>query len=205
MIEEKEALVESMINGSEAAFDELYRSYSGKLYRMAYFITGNRSDSEDLLQETFVKCYLYKSKLKQTERFEPWLYQILVRTAWRLERKKKGRAEISYEGILENEEEKKSAEHIREDKKADEPLESVLEAETAKEIQAALNHMDIKYRTVIFLYYYNELSTREIAHITGVLEGTVKSRLHKARKLLKDLLKADGTEKTERERGFCHG
>ena len=205
MIEEKEALVESMINGSEAAFDELYRSYSGKLYRMAYFITGNRSDSEDLLQETFVKCYLYKSKLKQTERFEPWLYQILVRTAWRLERKKKGRAEISYEGILENEEEKKRAEHIREDKKADEPLESVLEAETAKEIQAALNHMDIKYRTVIFLYYYNELSTREIAHITGVLEGTVKSRLHKARKLLKDLLKADGTEKTERERGFCHG
>ncbi len=205
MIEEKGALVESMINGSEAAFDELYRSYSGKLYRMAYFITGNRSDSEDILQETFVKCYLYKSKLKQTERFEPWLYQILVRTAWRLERKKKGRAEISYEGILENEEEKKSAEHIREDKKADEPLESVLEAETAKEIQAALSNLDIKYRTVILLYYYNELSTREIAHITGAMEGTVKSRLHKARKLLKDLLKADGTEKTEMERGFCHG
>uniref|UniRef100_UPI003261BA42 RNA polymerase sigma factor n=1 Tax=Clostridium sp. NkU-1 TaxID=1095009 RepID=UPI003261BA42 len=82
-------MVESMINGSEAAFDELYRSYSGKLYRMAYFITGNRSDSEDILQETFVKCFLYKSKLKQADRFEPWLYQILVRTAWRLERKKK--------------------------------------------------------------------------------------------------------------------
>jgi len=204
-MEEKKALVESMINGSEAAFDELYHSYSGKLYRMAYFITGNRSDSEDILQETFVKCYLYKSKLKQTERFEPWLYQILVRTAWRLERKKKGRAEISYEGILENEEDKKSAEHIREDKKTDGPLESVLVAETANEIQEALSNLDIKYRTVILLYYYNELSTREIAHITGAMEGTVKSRLHKARKLLKDLLKADGTEKTEMERGFCHG
>jgi RNA polymerase sigma factor (sigma-70 family) len=204
-MEEKKALVESMINGSEAAFDELYHSYSGKLYRMAYFITGNRSDSEDILQETFVKCYLYKSKLKQTERFEPWLYQILVRTAWRLERKKKGRAEISYEGILENEEDKKSAEHIREDKKTDGPLESVLVAETANEIQAALNNLDIKYRTVILLYYYNELSTREIAHITGAMEGTVKSRLHKARKLLKDLLNADSSEKTEMERGFCHG
>uniref|UniRef100_UPI000B145EE4 RNA polymerase sigma factor n=1 Tax=Clostridium sp. NkU-1 TaxID=1095009 RepID=UPI000B145EE4 len=119
--------------------------------------------------------------------------------------RKKGRAEISYEGILENEEEKKSAEHIREDKKADEPLEFVLEAETAKEIQAALSHLDIKYRTVILLYYYNELSTKEIAQITGAMEGTVKSRLHKARKLLKDLLKADGTGKTEMERGFCHG
>lgn len=100
---------------------------------------------------------------------------------------------------------KKSAEHIREDKKADEPLEFVLEAETAKEIQAALSHLDIKYRTVILLYYYNELSTKEIAQITGAMEGTVKSRLHKARKLLKDLLKADGTGKTEMERGFCHG
>ena len=205
MKEGNRALVESMINGSEAAFDELYRSYSGKLYRMAYFITGNRSDSEDILQETFVKCYLYKSKLKQTERFEPWLYQILVRTAWRLERKKKGRAEISYEGILENDEEKKSGEHIQEDKKGDGPLESVLEAEAAKEIQAALSHLDIKYRTVVLLYYYNELTTREIAHITGAMEGTVKSRLHKARKLLKDLLKTDGTERTEMERGVCHG
>ena len=205
MMEEKRALVESMINGSEAAFDELYHSYSGKLYRMAYFITGNPSDSEDILQETFVKCYLYKSKLKQTERFEPWLYQILVRTAWRLERKKKGRAEISYEGILENEEDKKGAEHIREDKKTGGPLESVLEAETAKEIHKALSHLDMKYRTVVLLYYYNELSTREIAHITGAMEGTVKSRLHKARKLLKDLLEADGAEKTEMERGFCHG
>ena len=204
-MEEKKALVESMINGSEAAFDELYRSYSGKLYRMAYFITGNQSDSEDILQETFVKCYLHKTKLKQAERFEPWLYQILVRSAWRLERKKKGRAEISYEGILENEEDKKSAEYIREDKKTDGPLESVLVAETANEIQAALIHLDIKYRTVILLYYYNELSTREIAHITGAMEGTVKSRLHKARKLLKDLLKADSSEKTEMERGFCHG
>lgn len=205
MMEEKRALVESMINGSEAAFDELYHSYSGKLYRMAYFITGNPSDSEDILQETFVKCYLYKSKLKQTERFEPWLYQILVRTAWRLERKKKGMAEISYEGILENEEDKKGAEHIREDKKTGGPLESVLEAETAKEIQKALSHLDMKYRTVVLLYYYNELSTREIAHITGAMEGTVKSRLHKARKLLKDLLEADSAEKTEMERGFCHG
>lgn len=204
-MEEKKALVESMINGSEAAFDELYRSYSGKLYRMAYFITGNQSDSEDILQETFVKCYLHKSKLKQAERFEPWLYQILVRTAWRLEQKKKGRAEISYEGILENEEDKKSAEHIREDKKTDGPLESVLVAETANEIQTALVRLDIKYRTVILLYYYNELSTREIAHITGTMEGTVKSRLHKARKLLKDLLEADGTGKTEMERGLCHG
>lgn len=202
---EKKALVESMINGSQEAFDKLYYSCSVKLYRMAYFITGNRSDSEDILQETFVKCYLHRATLKQPERFEPWLYQILVRTAWRFERRKKGRSEISFEGILENEDEAKSAESIQEDGKTSGPLEKVLKTETATEIQQAVNRLDIKYRTVILLFYYNELSTREIAHITGTLEGTVKSRLFKARKRLKEQLEADGVRNSEKERGYCHG
>lgn len=205
MDEEKQALVESMLGGSEAAFDQLYRSCSGKLYRMAYFITGNRSDSEDVLQETFVKCFLHRATLKQPERFDPWLYQILVRTAWRLERRKKGRSEISFESILEQEDDRSRAERIQEDENYRSPLELVLEAETATEIQKALKRLDIKYRTVILLYYYNELSTREIAGITGTLEGTVKSRLYKARKLLKEILEAEGRKKAEKERGVCHG
>lgn len=204
MDEEKKALVESMLRGSEEAFDELYRSCSGKLYRMAYFITGNRSDSEDILQETFVKCFLHRASLKQPEQFESWLYQILVRTAWRLERRKKGRSELSFESILENEDDWNRTERIREDENSRSPLETVLEAETASEIQKALKRLDMKYRTVILLYYYNELSTREIAKITGTLEGTVKSRLYKARKLLKEKLEAEGRKKSEKERGVCH-
>ena len=51
--------------------------------------------------------------------------------------------------------------------------------------------LNVKYRTVILLYYYNELSTREIAKITGTLEGTVKSRLSQARKLLKKQLESE--------------
>lgn len=70
MEEKNRALVTRMIDGEEAAFDEIYRSCSGKLYRMAYFITGNRSDSEDILQETFVKCYLHRGELKDLERFD---------------------------------------------------------------------------------------------------------------------------------------
>ena len=88
MDEKNRTDVEKMIQGDESAFDELYRSFSGKLYRMAYFITGNQSDSEDVLQETFVKCYLHRKSLKDPERFEAWLYQILVRTAWKLCRKR---------------------------------------------------------------------------------------------------------------------
>ena len=85
---EKRELMIKMKNGDDQAFDEVYRSYSGKLYRMALFITGNRSDSEDVLQETFVKCYLHRGELKDPERFESWIYQILVRTAGRWKRRK---------------------------------------------------------------------------------------------------------------------
>jgi len=205
MNEEKKALVERMLGGSEAAFDELYRSCSGKLYRMAYFITGNRSDSEDILQETFVKCFLHRDKLREPERFEPWLYQILVRTAWRTEKRKKGRLELSFEGILDQEEDQLRAEWIQEDERVKGPLGSVLEAETAAQIHDALKRLDVKYRTVILLYYYNELSTKEIARVTGTMEGTVKSRLFKARKLLKSLLEAENITEGEKERGICHG
>ena len=162
MEEENKALIARMIDGDEAAFDEIYRSYSGKLYRMAYFITGNRSDSEDILQETFVKCFLHRRDLKEPERFESWLYQILVRTAWRSEKKKKGKKELSFDGILDNEEDAGMAERIQKDDKG-EPLQQILKTEDSSELWAAVNGLGMKHRTVILLYYYNDFSTKEIA------------------------------------------
>lgn len=196
MDDEKIAFVKQMIDGDERAFDGLYRSYSGKLYRMAYFITGNKSDSEDVLQETFVKCFLHRKTLKEPERFESWISQILVRTAWKQERRSKKKSEVSYEGILELGEESGSrvAERMQEDVSAPGPLDQLLEKEASSELMKAVQGLDVRYRTIVLLYYYNELGIREIAQITGLFEGTVKSRLSKARKLLKGALseKEDG-------------
>lgn len=201
MEEKNRALIAHMIRGDEAAFDEIYHSYSGKLYRMAYFITGNRSDSEDILQETFVKCFLHRRELKQPERFEPWIYQILVRTAWWSEKKKKGKKELSFDGILDNEDDTGMAERVQRDDKG-EPLQRLLEEENASELWAAVNSLGVKHRTVVLLYYYNNFSTKEIAAMTGTMEGTVKSRLHKARLLLRERLSVK--EDSEKERRLCH-
>lgn len=187
MEEEKKALAQRMSQGDERAFDEIYHSYSKKLYRMAYFITGNKSDSEDILQETFVKCYLHRNSLNDPERFESWIYQILVRTAWKLERKKKKKGEVSYEGMLEMEEASgfQAARECQEDITSPNPLDAVLQKEISLELGEMINQLDKKYKMVILLYYYNGLGTREIAQIMGIFEGTVKSRLNKARKLLR--------------------
>lgn len=77
----------------------------------------------------------------------------------------------------------------RDDKEG--PLEQLLKQEHALHLWKLVEGLNVKYRTVILLYYYNELSTREIAKITGTLEGTVKSRLFQARKLLKKQLESE--------------
>ncbi len=190
MKEETIAFVEKMIEGDERAFDELYHSYSGKLYRMAYFITGNKNDSEDVLQETFTTCFLHRKSLKDPERFDSWIYQILVRTSWRLGKKRKRQGELSYEGILEQgrEDGSKLAGRLEEDDTQPDPLSQVIEKEASYEIGQVIGQLDIKYRTVILLYYFNELGVRDIAEITGLFEGTVKSRLSRARALLRKAL-----------------
>lgn len=179
-----ETLVNNMIQGDESAFDELYRIYSGKMYRMACFMTGNRSESEDILQETFVKCYLKRKSIKEPAQFEGWLGRILVRTAWKTAKK---RRELSLDAILDSEEAVSLAERIQEER-VDGPLEQVVRGEGAQTLWMAVEELDIRYRTVVFLFYYEGLDIKEIAKITGTLEGTVKSRLFKARKLLRKRL-----------------
>lgn len=146
MDEKSRTDVEKMIQGDESAFDELYRSFSGKLYRMAYFITGNQSDSEDVLQETFVKCYLNRKSLKDPERFEAWLYQILVRTAWKLCRK---RRDISLDAVLENPDEKGMAQRLCRDENEG-PLEQILEQEHAVHLWKLVERLDIQYGDYFF-------------------------------------------------------
>lgn len=201
MAETDKALAERLAAGDEEAFDAVYRAYAGKLYRMAYFISGNKSDSEDILQETFVKCFLHRGELKQPERLESWLYQILVRTAWRSEKKKKNKRELSFDGFLEDQE-SGAGERIRMDR-ADGPLTQILEAERSEALWRAVSRLDARHRTVVLLYYYNDMTTKEIARTTGTLEGTVKSRLHKARALLRRELELEEAERIEKGR-LCH-
>lgn len=202
MNEHSIALIERMIAGDEAAFDEVYRSYSEKLYRMAFFITGNKSDSEDILQDTFVQCFLHRQELKMADRFEPWIFQILTRRAWRTQKKKKGKQEVSFEAILDHEN-PGFAERILEDTKSNSVLGVLLAAEERQQIARAIAGLDIRYRTVLLLYYFNDMSMKEIAQTTRTLEGTVKSRLHKARNLLKKELLKQQDEKSGRS--ICHG
>ena len=171
-MEEKE-LVKLLKNGDKEAFDQLYEKYKNVALRMAYLICGNFSDSEDVVQESFIKCYQHITDLNKEEQFKSWFFQILTRTAWKYTKKQS--KELPEEEII----------SLMSDQKESSSLEVLLQKERDKGLMDMINHLSVKHRTTLVLYYYNELSTKEIARILGCLEGTVKSRLFIARKLLK--------------------
>lgn len=140
-----------------------------------------------LFRRLFVKCYCSCRELKDCSRFPSWLYQILTRTAWRYG--KKQRREEPVETFYEAEDTRSGTQ----------PLESILKKEERVRLLNAIGELDVKQRTVIMLYYYNQLSTKEISRIMGCLEGTVKSRLYTARKNLEQALKKEGTQIWKKE------
>lgn len=71
-------IIEAMQAGDEQAFNQIYQIYSGKLYRTAYLISGNKEDSEDILQETFIKCFLHRKEIKSPDFFAKWLMKIMI-------------------------------------------------------------------------------------------------------------------------------
>ena len=168
-------LVQRMISDDREAFDCLMKQYYPKTLRMAYLISGNYADSEDIVQETFVLCYLNRRRIKEPEYFERWLYKTLTREAWRICRKRKREQPVD--------------EVFGEDAPGSSSvLEEVMDAARDRELYCAVKNLPEKQRTVVVLYYFNQLSSKEIAKVMGCMEGTVKSRLYTARNNLKQVL-----------------
>lgn len=186
-MEDEAFLVERMKNGDRSAFDQIYERYQNRILRMAYLIVGNISDSEDIAQETFIKCFLHCAELKDSAGFKSWLFQILTRTAWNYAKKKSRE--------LPDEEIEKKAERSN----GITILDHILASEQSSEIISAIRTMDMKYRLVLVYYYYNQMSTKEIANVCRCFEGTVKSRLFTARRILKEMLNVNKQEEPNYE------
>ncbi len=168
-------LVRSMIDGNLDAFDRIMKLYQPKALRVAYLISGSYADSEDIVQETFVACYLKRQELRNPEAFKSWFYRSLARNAWKVCRKKKW--------------EQPSEEVYGESLAAPgEILADMVMKEEESLLYDAIMNLPVKLRTVIVLYYYNQMSIKEIARACGCLEGTVKSRLYNGKRKLREIL-----------------
>ena len=169
---EKGILVQRAKAGDEAAFEELLILHTEQLYRTAYLYVGNREDALDVVQETSYKAYVGLKKLKEVEYFSTWLIRILIRTSYECIRKKK---KISFV----------EEENVQVLNEADRNLSN-------SELLKVVQQLRKKYRDVILLHYFQELTVKEVSQVLVIPEGTVKTYLFRGRKQLKKILKGEG-------------
>ena len=146
---------------------ELARAYAPAIYRLAYARTGSRADAEDIMQEVFVRLLRAGPDFADREHARAWLLRVAANCANDWFRAPWRRREGPLSESL------PAPEH-----------------ESGGVVEAVLA-LPAKYRTVVHLYYYEELSVAEIAKITGKSESAVKSRLFRARAMLREALKED--------------
>ncbi|WP_304509698.1 RNA polymerase sigma factor [Anaerotignum sp.] len=166
-------LVLELQHGDEKAFESIFELYKVKAVRTAYLLTGSKTLADDIAQEAFVQCFLKIHTLKDPCQFKTWFFKCLTRIAWKMAKKEK--TAVPVENIYE----------MADSKDSEEVEMDFLKKEFSADIMKLINTLDEKQKTTILLYYYNEFSISEIAAVMGCFEGTVKSRLHTARKNLK--------------------
>lgn len=168
---EKTELIILCQSGDKSSLSELYRLYSKKALGTAYLISDHKGIAEDIMQEAFIQCFNEISTLKNPEKFEIWFYKILIRTGWRMVKKHNYFIPFDTQGI--------------EDISSDMGLNLGLElSDTRLSINQAMEKLSLPLKTVIILYYFNDMSIKEISEVLGCFQGTVKSRLHNAKKQL---------------------
>ena len=171
--------------GTVEAFDLLVNRYKDPLTNYIYRFLGDMKECEDLLQETFLRVYRNRHSYRRIAKFSTWLYTIAGNLARSEYRKRKRRRLYSLQSIN-REEEEFELEIPDETFSPDKHTESTIQDHY---IQEALKLIPEEFREVVVLRDVQQLAYEEIAEITGLPMGTVKSRINRGRTKLQALLK----------------
>ncbi|MGB9893051.1 MAG: RNA polymerase sigma factor [Candidatus Saccharicenans sp.] len=164
--------------GDQEAFSMLVKAYQNKVFGLAINIVHNRETADDLAQEIFLKAYLSLSKFRFQSEFGTWLYQIAINHIRDYLRKhKKEKADLRLEDVPEPGQ--------PEEDMLVKMAESQEEARRKTWLKQKLEEMPEKYRLILSLRDIQGLSYEEIGKILKLSPGTVDSRLHRARRLLR--------------------
>jgi RNA polymerase sigma-70 factor, ECF subfamily len=162
--------------GDPAAWDALFRRYQLPLYVYVFELLHNEQASLDVVQETFISAVRHIRGLREETKFAGWLFGIAHQKCiqcWR----KRTREEDVLEEVGGAAPEFETA-----------PDDLLIQQEHEQEFMCLLNQLPLAQRSVLLLYYLEEFSVEEISEITGAAPGTVKSRLHYAKKALRNLV-----------------
>ena len=174
---EEKQLVRLAQEGSPAAFEELVAKYQPKVFSMALSFTRNREAADDLAQGIFLKAYLALPRFHGKSEFGTWLYRISINHIRDFLRKKGRAKEISLDDV---------PEISFSDREQAEKAEQERETEARRTlVQTFVRSLPEKYRVIVTLRDIQGLAYEEISRILKLSPGTVDSRLHRARRMLR--------------------
>jgi RNA polymerase sigma factor (sigma-70 family) len=143
-------------------------------FRTACLLLGNRADAEEAVQEAFLRAWRFRASLGTGSNIEPWLYRVVVNACW---------SKLRQEGP--HRERRTDASRLEEvASTAISTEDDTCRAERSRSVVLAVSELPMHLRVVVVLRYYADLSERAIAIAVGRRPGTVKSRLHEARRRL---------------------
>ena len=182
-------LVQRAKQGDEESFAALVEQNQGRIYNLALRMTGNPDDALELSQEAFLNAWKGLGKFQGDSSFATWLYRLTSNVCIDFLRREKRRNALSMTISLDDEEEARQAEL------PDERFSPHMEAERRERretLRAGLATLSAEHRRVLILRELEGLSYGEIAQVLGLEEGTVKSRIARARLALRNYLKKQG-------------
>ncbi|CAN7565579.1 MULTISPECIES: RNA polymerase sigma factor SigW [Paenibacillus] len=175
-------LIQLSRRGDRNAFVELVELYRSKIQKLAFKMLHNRPDSEDIVQETFIRVYLNLNHFDESQNFSTWIYRIGKNVAIDLLRKKRPVQSLDAELNDFDDDYSYYSKLASQDQS---PEHAVLQTEIQEHMHASINKLADKYKGIITLYYLEELSLQEISERLNLPITTVKTRLHRGRELLR--------------------
>jgi len=186
----EDQLVARCRSGDVDAFAQIYAQYERQVYRYAYHLLGHRDDADDIKQETFVKAFQAMPGFRSEASLQTWLLKICGNLC-RDKIKSWDRRKVSYDARLEDD-------SLPGDAFAEDPMHIVARSQMTETVFLALQGMPAAQRDIILLHEVEDLSYEQIANVLGCSRTSVKLRIFRARRCLKErvasLLKAKGMD-----------
>ncbi len=189
MIEPEGSLLRRLRARDERAFRELIEAHRDRVFNISYRMLSNREEAQDVAQEVFITVFKTIDTFREEAKFSTWLYRVTVNHCKNRIKYLSRRHDRDRDELDENTRETNGA--IATPVRAPQPDRALQGAQTEILLEAAIQTLDEDQRTVVVLRDIEELSIEEICEITGLPDGTVKSRLHRARLALRKKLQRE--------------
>ena len=178
-----EVLVAAAKLGDHHAFAELWRRHSKTAFNMAYRITGNRDDAEDAIQDAWMKAYTHLKTFDGRAKFSTWLTRIAINSSLMILRRKRSHPESSME-ITDGD----TWQHWEIADQTKNVEELYARQERVERLRRAICHLQPTLLNVVEIHQPNDRSVKEVAELAGISVAATKSRLLRARKILRKAL-----------------